>query len=581
MNCKNKILVFVFSYVLSVQISFSQNKEIINSAESYKGICHSSYNTVELPQHVNANEVASYLKRSNKNLNNKRVDLKLNYSRKSLAGYHFSYSQLVDGYEIYQSEIKVNTDLDYSIKSVLDNSFDVDEWPVFAAGSATDILFVKNGIPMLGKKILRDGIEIIESANDVIYERDTRSYILPDSTVTGNIFNPDPLTTALASYGGSYVDNNDATNSALNAQMQQVNFIADYSAGLYTLQNQYVKIVDFESPNITPVTSNTPTFNFNRDDDGFEDVNAFVHINRYREYVTSLGFDIASNLVAVDAHGFNGQDNSYFAPGNTPPSISFGTGGVDDAEDADVLVHEYGHFLSEMSAPGSNVGLERKSLDEGFCDYLCAAYSRNLTTFDTINVYNWDGHNEFWNGRSVSTTRVYPTNLNPSNIYRNGEMWSTALFKIASEIGRKSADSIFFESLQGYAQNMAMDDAAYLVVAADSLLFSGKYHCIIYKHMLAQGFLPFSAQNPCGISSVDNEEIPGGLIFIQHPQGFSIRNSNPVITQLNILDCTGKLVYSNLINEELFRFDGTKLSRGLYILELSNQSTSYYYKWLN
>ena len=64
-----------------------------------------------------------------------------------------------------------------------------------------------------------------------------------------------------------------------------------------------------------------------------------------------------------------GADNSYFSPTTKPQRIYFGEGGVDDAEDADVCVHEYAHFISYNAANGSNVGAERNSLDEGFGDY--------------------------------------------------------------------------------------------------------------------------------------------------------------------------------------------------------------------
>jgi hypothetical protein len=39
---------------------------------------------------------------------------------------------------------------------------------------------------------------------------------------TGNVFDPDPLTTALAAYGGSYVDGSDANTPVLTAQLKSV-----------------------------------------------------------------------------------------------------------------------------------------------------------------------------------------------------------------------------------------------------------------------------------------------------------------------------------------------------------------------
>ena len=40
-------------------------------------------------------------------------------------------------------------------------------------------------------------------------------------------------------------------------------------------------------------------------------------------------------------HGFNGADNSSYSPGTG--RLQFGEGGVDDAEDSDVVHHELGH----------------------------------------------------------------------------------------------------------------------------------------------------------------------------------------------------------------------------------------------
>ena len=36
-------------------------------------------------------------------------------------------------------------------------------------------------------------------------------------------------------------------------------------------------------------------------------------------------------------------DNSFYSP--TTKALTFGTGGVDDAEDAGIIAHEYGHSI--------------------------------------------------------------------------------------------------------------------------------------------------------------------------------------------------------------------------------------------
>ena len=81
----------------------------------------------------------------------------------------------------------------------------------------------------------------------------------------------------------------------------------------------------------------------------------------------TLGFGALHDFpIRVDPQG-TPEDNSTFRFIGADKSsyIIFGRGGVDDAEDADVLVHEYGHALSNAASPSSNVGFERTALDEG------------------------------------------------------------------------------------------------------------------------------------------------------------------------------------------------------------------------
>ena len=56
--------------------------------------------------------------------------------------------------------------------------------------------------------------------------------------------------------------------------------------------------------------------------------------------------------------------------------LVLGTGGVDDGEDADVIVHEYGHSLQDQAAPSFAADAARAAtMGEGFGDYMAAAMS--------------------------------------------------------------------------------------------------------------------------------------------------------------------------------------------------------------
>lgn len=571
-----------FTLLFTIVIALGQDKEQPIELKDYKSVCKSYFLDKKTNEIASEKSIANFLKTFLPNLTDKRTDISLNYVKHSMAGTHFSFHQTFNGIEIYQSEMKVNVNNANTITSIFDNSVNTKLWADFGSfESDVNIIIVDNGSPIESIKSIENDIEQIKSLEgSLVYERDTRSFALPDSQVTGNIFRPDPLTTAQVAYGNPYFDNSNATNTSLDAQMQQVVFNATFDGTNFILENQFVRIKELDLPTANPVTSTTPSFFYNRSQDGFEDVNAFYHINEFQKYVSQLGFNIANGMVDVDTHGFNGSDNSYFSPNANPQRLIFGTGGVDDAEDADVLVHEYGHFLSESAAPGSNVGHERRSLDEGFCDYLCAAYSKSLSSFDNLNVYNWDGHNEFWNGRVVSTNRGYPLNLSPSNIYRNGEMWSTALFKLRNEIGRETTDSIIFEAQYSYAQNIAMDDAAYLLVQADTALFNGKYYCAIYKNTLEQGFLPFYQGNPCGVSSINMPATELNIGYAQNGKSFTIYNADSKIPTVNILNVSGAFIASAIVSQPVFEYSNDNLSAGLYLVEVMLENKRQVFKWM-
>src|SRR2546423_14028411 len=68
-----------------------------------------------------------------------------------------------------------------------------------------------------------------------------------------------------------------------------------------------------------------------------------------------------------------GQDNSFETD---PPKdeIRYGKGGVDDAEDAEVILHEYGHAIHDGS--GFVFGSEEAgAISEGFGDYWAVDFS--------------------------------------------------------------------------------------------------------------------------------------------------------------------------------------------------------------
>jgi hypothetical protein len=381
-----------------------------------------------------------------------------------------------------------------------------------------------------------------------------------DSLVTGKVFNPDPLTSANVGYGGAYQDSSDADIVVLNNQRQTKSFKASFDGTTFSLKNQYIELRDNNGDAILPVTSTSPVFDFTRHQSGFEDVNAFFHLSLQSDYIRSLGFNATSQLVYPDPHGGT-ADNSFF---NEPNTIYFGTGGVDDAEDADVLIHEYTHFVSYTAAPSTNSGLERNSIDEGTCDYFAASYSKAISSYNSTKLFNWDGNPPFWNGRVVNTTKHYPQNVS-NNIYKDGEMWSATLMQIHDELGKATTDSLVLQTMYLFASNMTYPQVAQALLTADTLLTGGNNFCVLYKYLFNRGYLPLMA-NPCGINGIDNvQRIP--IQLLQNPNGFSIESTEKEvhINGYMLIDAVGNSIYK----DNTTRFDKRdNFSQGLYFVQV-------------
>lgn len=577
----NMRYIWIALCLMAIQAS-AQKNENSPIAVDYKAACVLTLPKAKLHANTPA-DAGKFLLGYISNLNGSKVGLELTNSTQSPGGMHYSYIQTYAGVPVYQSQIKVNITRSNIVNSVLDNSFDTKQWQVDvsdAKDNSVIALLPQTEVAVLAEVLLNGHYEELSYKGSVIYRRDVNSY-LQDSLVSGKVFYPDPLTTANQVYGGIYIDNNDQNAPWLDEQQQIVSFKASYDNGVFNLENQYLKLVDLEEPTVAPVTSATPVFMYNRSQPGFEDVNVFYHLSRYRNYVNSLGFSMANQQVYADPHGSFGDDQSYFSPGNGQPRLVYGTGYVDDAEDADVIVHEYGHFLSANAAPGSNSGQQRLALDEAFGDYLAASYSLTLGgTFNSGDVFNWDGHNVYWAGRNVRTGKKYPTDV-VNSIYRTSEIWSAALMGIHDEIGGPATDSLIFEAHYAYAANMLLPDAGTLLIEADAALTGGKYYCPIYKHLVIHGLANFNANNPCGFTGInDNAEVLP-IAFTQQHNAFTLSNYGNEELSFEVLNIAGQQVVSNTaVNQPIYKYENDWLPSGMYLVAVHYGNNTKVYKWV-
>lgn len=343
----------------------------------------------------------------------------------------------------------------------------------------------------------------------------TTSLVMAPVNGTGFVFNPDPLSSNQVAYGGGYVDGNDANTTQLNnARISVTLRDIDLTAGVYKLKGPRAEIIDFESPTTGLFTQSTSTFNFTRNDQAFEAVNTYYHIDYMMGYINeTLGCNVLpyqySGGVQFDPHGLNGDDNSHYLSGSG--RLAFGEGCVDDAEDSDVIHHELGHGLHDWVTVG---GLSQvNGLSEGSGDYVAQSYNRSLGNWTSANpqynwMFNWDGHNPCWNGRITNYTAVYPTGL-VGQIHTDGQIWASCLMGIWDQIGRQEMDKIFYEGLGMTNGSSNQNDAANAVYqAAINLNYTQPQLVAIHDSLEACGYtLPPLPGPPVAMFSADNATI--------------------------------------------------------------------------
>lgn len=269
----------------------------------------------------------------------------------------------------------------------------------------------------------------------------------------------------------------------------QLDNLAPPVNGLYSLKGSHVWMKNFDIPTNVPPTSPNATFSFYRFDNGFEEVMAYYTIDRSQEYIQSLGYtNINNHPQEVDAHGLFGFDNSSFLRDSAGfGHIEYGDGGVDDAEDTDIILHEYGHAIHESSAPGiyfgranNGYGNETGAMSEGFGDYWAASsgYDSSLARgFPPEYVGEWDakgyssGPAEYL--RVVNSTKVYPADM-ADDKYADAEIWSGTLWDIFLDLGRERADRIVLYSHFLVPPVPDFADGAQALIDADALLYPVK-----------------------------------------------------------------------------------------------------------
>ncbi|MFC4162167.1 T9SS type A sorting domain-containing protein [Epilithonimonas zeae] len=566
-------------------------------------------------------------KNSNKIGTTSKDNFEFQSSRKSLSGETLRFQQTINGIPVYEGDIAIHfnkqgevtygTEVTVSkqLKQInttptynKDTAFEKAKVAANIAGEITHqendlyVFVTEDGQTKLVHRVIINSYEtpgdweIMVDANsgDVLRVLDIANYHHDDNRKkkskqksaemkaagTAYIFGPDPLSRAHVAYGGNYVDNNDATNASLDAARSLV-ALPDItlSNGVYSLKSKYVQIADFESPATGLFTQTSPDFLFNRNEQGFEAVNAFYHIDRSLAYINeTLGITCKSTLnggvMMVDPHGLNGDDNSHFIPSSQ--RLAFGEGCVDDAEDADVVLHELGHAIHHWVT-----GLKSSSaqgLGEGSGDYWAMSYSRSLNQWASSEpqynwMFSWDGHNECWAGRVTNYPTKYSSSIsNTANIHRDGQIWATSLMRIYNRIGKEKTDRIFLEGLAMTNSSSNQQTAAVAVRQASiDMLGSYGFTCddvnIITEELTTSGYtLPAYQCVNLAVADVSKNSVS----VYPNPvtENLTVSMNFKKAETAEIYSLEGRKISETNINSNNNVINVSNLNKGVYLLKI-------------
>jgi zinc metalloprotease ZmpB len=312
------------------------------------------------------------------------------------------------------------------------------------------------------------------------------------STGTAQVFVPNPV----QSLGDeSLTDQKDADSAVPAAAYHTVQLTNLDGSG--SLCGDYACVT---SETGSPAFSATNTFVYTRHDDQFEQVMAYYWITEAQKYVHSLGFgvtrrgvDDVSQPVRIDQWG---QDNS-FTTDHPTNEIRYGKGGVDDAEDAEVILHEYGHALHQGQG-FSFASEEAGAISEGFADYWAVDVSDIVSQRLGVPereplpcVADWDS-TSYTTGvphclRRVDLDLHYPQDLN-GEVHHDGEIWSRALWDIRGALGHVKADTVILQGSMDFP-GTTMTDLANRTVAAAQSLYGAKVAGTVRDAFAARGIL--------------------------------------------------------------------------------------------
>lgn len=497
--------------------------------------------------------------------------LRLDWTRESLTATWRHYTQIVDGLEVEGGGVIERVDRDGSVHETF-RALAAPQPRVPRRMLATSE--VQRAVPagvVLEQKLvaLNDGGVARPVWRVIVEERLHEPYAHYVDASTGELLRSIPLFSRVQArvfdinpvaklHRPDLTDQNNAAAAVPDAAYSIVDLDNLQPSG--PLAGPYAAIVNLDDPNPTPADASQSLL-FDRSQSQFEDVNAYFQLDRAQKYLISLGYSGTRRLInyqlQCDPHALRGADNSYYLRLFTPGQgqLLFGDGGTDDAEDSDIVLHEFGHVIQDWIAPSTFTGLsstQPPAIGEGFADYWSFSQTYKATVAaggDAFCIAEWDarcsGDNTSENCgypagatclRRVDGTKTmadYIDSTNSGTEHQNGEIWSSALREIfmsmtarlGVDAGKRMADTTILEGTFGTPPNPTFASMAKKLLAADAELNGGANQQVICTAMTSRGILQVSdcSLSPHGELTVIAPADVGGVIPDNTTAGLTLR----------------------------------------------------------
>ncbi len=238
---------------------------------------------------------------------------------------------------------------------------------------------------------------------------------------------------------GEDVDLSDANDFLVGVELQGL----DETAEGY-LVGDHVNVGPAINPERTLAAEPDSTWGAGRGERGFEAQNTYYWIDYSQRLIQRLGFDDVRNdpmeVVVLDQT----MESAFYSPADRRIYLGTDTefGGINEGEDGDTILHEYGHAVLDDVSP-LLTGAGTDAYHEAFGNILAYLTTLELRLGDAECLFYWSGQQCI---NRMDEQRVYPTDL-VQQPHQDSLIYSGAIYDIL--VGLLDAEGIDVDDCPG------------------------------------------------------------------------------------------------------------------------------------